>query len=117
MLLRLPRALLRGEKLHFSPAGRFRHRPIALKYRCTPFGSRICVDVYIQRFQSRVVFYGSREHDQKTLACDGGYAVECRADADVERLFVFGQSQHVEAVGSYVVGGGGEADNPEDCKG
>ena len=74
---------LRGEKLHFSLQAAFGIVD-CLKYRCTPFGSRICVDVYIQRFQSRVAFYGSGEHYQKSLACDGGYTVECGADADVE---------------------------------
>ncbi len=52
---------------------------------------------------------GCLEHtghnDEQPLPGHGGDAVECGADADVERLFMLGECEHVETVGCDVVCG------------
>ena len=47
----------------------------------------------------------ARQHDEQALSDDGGDAVEGGADAHEIGLFVLVEAQHIEAIGSDVVGG------------
>jgi len=57
------------------------------------------------------------QHDEQSLAHDGGDAVERGADAHEPGLLVLFEPQHVEAVGGDVVGGTGEGHQPEEGQG
>ena len=54
------------------------------------------------------------KHDEETLSDDVADAIEGAADTYVEALVVGAEAKDVEAVGSDVVGGAGEGENPEE---
>ena len=53
------------------------------------------------------------EHQEQRLAEDISYAIECGAQADIGRLIVFGERQHIVAIRSYIVRGRTESSDSE----
>ena len=54
------------------------------------------------------------QHHQQTLSHDGGNTIERRADAHEVSLVMLLKSEHIEAVGSNIVGGTREGHQPEE---
>lgn len=62
---------------------------------------------------SAALFQIACQHDEQALSCYIGYAVECAPDTYEKGLSVTVKSEHVETVGSNVVGGRAESHQPE----
>ena len=59
----------------------------------------------------------ARQHDEKALSHNGRNAIEGRTDAHKLGLLVTVEPQHIETIGSNVVGGTGEGHQPEEGQG
>ena len=67
--------------------------------------------------QTSAVLDEADEHHEQSLTSNHGDAVERGADADEERLFLFGGGKEIEAVNGDVVGGGTEGEEPKKGEG